>query len=66
MYRSFAPLRTVPLRLLAAVALCMAVPTAGQAQSVMTEVSPERMTTILTSMGLSLGMRVDQPMGSRE
>jgi hypothetical protein len=65
MYRSFALRRTAPLRLLAAVALCMAVPTTGRAQSVMTEVSPERMTTILTSMGLEATAMPEGPDGAQ-
>ena len=59
MYRSCTLLRSLPLQLLAAVALCMAYPTTGRAQSVMTEVSPERMTGILTSMGLEASAMPD-------
>ena len=52
MYRWFAPLRSVPLGLVVAVALCTALPSTGRAQEVMKEVSPEQMTRILTAMGL--------------
>lgn len=52
MYRPSALLRSALVRPTLIAALCTALPAPAEAQAVMREISPERMTEILTSMGL--------------
>ena len=54
MFRLLAVVRPRLLSLLAGAAICAALPATAGAQSVLTEVSPDRMTNILTSMGLEV------------
>ena len=54
MFRLLAVVRPVFLTVLVGAAICVTLPATAGAQSVMTEVSPERMTKILTSMGLEV------------
>jgi hypothetical protein len=61
MFRSSAPYLLAGRSVLVALALYL-MPAAAQAQDVLTEVSPKRMTKILTSMG----MEVEEPKGSGE
>lgn len=63
MYRPMELVRSGALTLVAALALCVAQPGLAGAQAVMTEVSPEQMSTILTAMGLEVSQASGAPEG---